>query len=60
MVVCNHNCVTLRIKRGRSSLNREIFDYSTSKAFLECAVVELVYKLDEKYTASVSKGELTV
>ena len=27
--------------------------YSASKAFLERAVVELVYKLDKKYTASV-------
>ena len=29
------------------------------KAFLELAVVELVYKFDEKSTASVLKGEST-
>ena len=27
-------------------------DYSTRKAFLECAIVELVYKFNEKSTAS--------
>ena len=29
------------------------------KVFQECTVVELVYKFDEKSTASVGKGELT-
>ena len=27
--------------------------YSTKKVFLECAVVDLAYKFDEKFTMSV-------
>ena len=34
-------------------LNKEIFDLLVRKAFLEHAVVELVYEFDEKSTASV-------
>ena len=43
----------LRTNRARCTLNKEILIYSTRKAFLECTVVELVYKFNEKSTASV-------
>ena len=38
---------------------RKSLIYSTRKAFLELALVKLVYKFDEKSTASVRKGEST-
>ena len=46
--------------RARCTLNKEILDlHSMRKAFPECSVVELVYKFDEKSTASVRKGKTT-
>ena len=41
-------CVILRTNRARCTLYRKILVYLMSKVFLECAVVELVFKFDEK------------
>ena len=47
-------------KKSKCALNKEILDsHNKESIFLEHAVVELVYKFDEKPTTSVSKGELT-
>ena len=43
--------VILWTNRIRCALNKEILIYSTRKAILERAVVELVYKFDEKSAA---------
>ena len=48
-LVCNRNCVILQRKRARCTLNKEILDLLNRKAFLERAVVELVYKFDVTY-----------
>ena len=45
--------VILRTNRARCVLNKENVDLLISKAFLECTVVELVYKFDDKSTTSV-------
>ena len=48
---CIGLCATvLRIKRAMCILNKEI---PVREVFLERAVVELVYRLNEKYTVSV-------
>ena len=39
---------SVRTNRARCALYEKMLDYSMRKAFLEKAVVELVYKLDEK------------
>ena len=57
MGVCDRNCVILQTKRARDTLNKKILDLLYEKAFLEHEVVELVYKFDQKTTASVNKGE---
>ena len=41
------------------ALNKESLTYSTRISFLERAVVEPVYNLDEKSTVSAQKGEST-
>ena len=53
MVVCDHYCVILQIKKGRCALNKKILDLLNRKKFLEHAVVELVYDFNEKFTVSV-------
>ena len=55
MGLCKCNYVILQTNRARCALNEEILDLLTSKAFLERAVIELVYKFDEKSTTSVEK-----
>ena len=52
MSVCNCKCVILQTKRARCAIRKSLI-YLMREAFLELAVVELVYKLDEKPTASV-------
>ena len=52
MCLCDHNCVILRTEQGMHHITK-FFIYSTRKEFLEHAVVELVYKFDEKSTVSV-------
>ena len=49
------NYVILHTNRARCTLNKEILDIlnETRKAFLEHAVVELVYKFNDKSTAIV-------
>ena len=47
-----------QVEQGVHYIRKSLI-YSTRKAFLECAVVELVYKFDEKSTMSVGKGEST-
>ena len=51
MGVCDRKCVLLQTEKARCALNMEILDFT--KAFLERSVVELVYKFDEKSTASI-------
>ena len=36
-------------------INKEILDYSMRKAFLERAVIELVYRFDEKFIEKVNR-----
>ena len=50
--LCDCNCVILRKNKVRYALDKEILDI-LNKAFLEKAVVELVYKFDQKYYANV-------
>ena len=52
MIECDRTCDILRIERERCALNKEILDLF-NKAFLERAVVELVYKFDKKSTSSI-------
>ena len=47
------NCVILQIKEQ----GVPFLDLVNEEAFLGCAVVELVYKFNEKSTASVGNGE---
>ena len=54
MSVCDRKCVILQTKRARCALNKEILDsHNKESIFIERAVIELVYKFDEKPTASV-------
>ena len=39
--------------RARCTLNTEILDLLNEESVLECAVVELLHKFDEKPTVSV-------
>ena len=48
--LCNRNCVIL--EQGVHHIRKSLI-VSKGKAFLEHAVVELVYKFDEKSTMSV-------
>ena len=54
MGLCNRNSVILRTNRARCALYKEILDLlNKNKEFLESTVIRLVYKFDEKSTASV-------
>ena len=53
MELCHCNYVILQTNRARSTLNKGFLDFSKSKVFLDRVVVKLVYKLDEKSTASI-------
>ena len=57
MGFCDRNCVIFLTNRPMCTLNKEILDYSMTKVFLERALVELVYKFDEKSYCAVCKGE---
>ena len=46
--LCDRNCVILWINRARCALGMEILDLLNEEMFLEHAVVEQVYKFDEK------------
>ena len=48
---------SIRTNRARCAIYKKILIYSTRKAFLEKAVVELVYKFDEKSYRECLKGE---
>ena len=47
-----------QIEQGAQYIRKSLI-YSTTKEFLEPAVLQLDYKFDETSTASVCKGELT-
>ena len=51
--LCDRKYVIFRTNRARCPLKKEIFDLINEEAFLEHAGVELVYKFDNKSTASV-------
>ena len=40
-------------KKARFTLDKEFLLYSTRKAFLEHTILELVYKFDDRYTATI-------
>ena len=53
-------CTTVNLScLNKMHIKKEILIYSTTKVFLDRAVVELVYKFDEKSTTSSCKGEST-
>ena len=53
--VCEHNCILLQTKRARCGLKRICF--AQQEKIQEIAVIELVYKFDEKSTVSGRKRE---
>ena len=58
-IECTYRCdsatiiMHLRTNTARSAFNKEILDLLNGEAFLERAVVELAYKLNEKSNVSV-------
>ena len=56
MGLSDHNCIILRTNKIRCALNKEIHNLLNEEVLLEYAVVELVYKFDDKSTSwKVSK-----
>ena len=53
MSLCDRNCVIVLTNRARCALYKNLL---YEESVLERIVVELVYKFDEKSTASVLKG----